>query len=417
VPPAPTQPHRILTRRQVYRRRRIAVFGGLALTLGVLFYLPMTLLAPLSATTAAVPTHAEQPGAAATLAFPGYGASAIGAIDFPGVLATSGSASPLPMASITKLVTVLTVLEAHPLAPDAAGPSVTMTGADVGYHDSYLHQNGKVAPVRAGEVYTQRELLDLTLIEYANNYATTLAVWAFGSREAYLAAANKWLAAHTLPSVKVVDSTGLDARDVATASDLIELGRLALANPTVAKIVGTKTITIHDVGEVKNSNELLGSHGVTGIKTGTLDTAGANLLFSAQYPIGSRTVTVIGVVLGGTDHGTLDQAIGTLLDTVKAGFHDVDVSDVGDGYGTFTTPWGQKASAVAGAEATLLTWGDTKITTKVTTDPVRLAAKGASVGSVVFTAGKESVTVPLVLSKRISDPGPGWRLTHPGELF
>jgi D-alanyl-D-alanine carboxypeptidase (penicillin-binding protein 5/6) len=312
---------------------------------------------------------------------------------------------------------VLTVLEAHPLAVDATGPKITMTAADVGYYDSYRHQNGKVAPVHAGEVYTQRELLDLTLIESANNYATTLAVWAFGSNDAYLAAGRKWVAAHALPSIKIVDSTGLDPGDVATASDLVELGRLALADPTVAAIVGTKSITIHDVGKVDNSNELLGSHGVTGIKTGTLDAAGANLLFSAEYPIGSKKVTVIGVVLGGTDHQTLDQAITGLLATVQAGFHDVDVSDVGDSYGTFTTPWGQKAKAVAGAEATLLTWGDTPITAKITTDPVRLAAIGASVGAVVFTAGQNSVTVPLVLSKPITDPGPGWRLTHPGELF
>ena len=102
---------------------------------------------------------------------------------------------------------------------------------------------------------------------------------------------------------------------------------------------------------------------------------------------------------------------------MKAGFHDVDVSEVGDEYGTFTTPWGEKAQAVAGAEATLLTWGDTAITTKITTDPVRLAAKGASVGAVTFTAGQNTVTVPLVLSKAVTDPGPGWRLTHPGELF
>ena len=42
---------------------------------------------------------------------------------------------------------------------------------------------------------------------------------------------------------------------------------------------------------------------------------------------------------------------------------------------------------------------------------------GTSVGQVVFTAGERSVTVPLVLSDSITDPGPGWRLTHPGELF
>ncbi len=43
------------------------------------------------------------------------------------------------------------------------------------------------------------------------------------------------MAAHDLPSVVIVDSTGLDPGNRATASDLIELGRLALADPLVAR--------------------------------------------------------------------------------------------------------------------------------------------------------------------------------------
>ena len=393
------------------------MFGGLLLTLGVAFYLPLTLLAPLTAAQPTVPEHVEQPGAAAALAFPGYGASAIGALDFPGVLASDGATGALPMASITKIVTALTVLEAHPLGVDEAGPAVTMTAADVALFDAYRKVNGKVAPVHAGEVYTQRELLDVTLIESANNYSSTLAKWAFGSEAAYVAAAREWVAAHDLPSLVIVDSTGLDPGNVATASDLIELGRLALRDPLVRTIVGTPEVTIHDVGLVENSNELLGSAGVTGIKTGTLDTFGANLLFSADYPIGASTVTVVGVVLGGTDHQTLDAAIATLLGTVQQGFHEVDVSDVGEDFGSYTTAWGQTTEAEAGAEAVLLTWSDSPITVDVTIDPVRLAKAGQKVGTATFTAGANTITVPLVLSKPLTDPGPGWRLTHPGELF
>lgn len=393
------------------------MFGGLLLALSVLFYLPMTLLAPLAASDASIQDHVEQPGTAAALQFPGYGASAIGALDFPGVLATSGSTDALPMASITKIITALVVLQAQPLTIDQTGPSVTMTAADVGYYDAARKVNGKVAPVHTGEVYTQRELLDLTLIESANNYATTLAVWAFGSKDAFLPVARDWLAAHNLSTISIVDPTGLDAANTATATDLIELGRLALADPVVRAIVGTTSLTMHDVGLVENSNELLGTAGVTGIKTGTLDTFGANLLFSADYVVGASSVTVIGVVLGGTDHPTLDAAITQLLGTVQSGFHEVDVSDVGEDFAGYTTAWGQTSEAEAGAEAVLLTWSDTPITVEVSADPVRLAKVGEKVGDVVFTAGERSITVPLVLSTAITDPGPGWRLTHPGELF
>lgn len=393
------------------------MFGGLIIALGALFYLPMTLLAPLSEADPVIPVHTELPGEAAAPAWPGYGASAIGAVGFPGVLAASGSEKALPMASITKIVSALTVLEAKPLAVDEAGPAVTMTAADVALYNAYRKVNGKVAPVSAGEVYTQRELLDLTLIESANNYSSTLAKWAFGSEGAFVAAARDWVAAHDLRSLVIVDSTGLDPGNRATASDLIELGRIALANPVVAAIVGTDDLTMHDVGPVENSNELLGKHGVTGIKTGTLDDFGANLLFSAVYPVGSSSVTVIGVVLGGTDHATLNVAITRLLATVQAGFHEVDVSDVGETFASYSTAWGQTADAAAAAEAMLLTWADTPITAEITADPVRIEEAGESVGEVVFTSGPHSVTVPLVLSTAITDPGPGWRLTHPGELF
>ena len=393
------------------------MFGGLILALGTLFYLPMTLLAPLSEADPVVAAVEVLPGEAAAPAWPGYGASAIGAVGFPGVLAVSGSDQPLPMASITKLVTVMTVLEAMPLGLDEAGPSVTMTAADVALFDAYKKVDGKVVPVKVGEVYTERELLDLTLIESANNYASTLARWAFGSEEAFVAKAREWVAAHSLPSLTVVDSTGLGPGNTGTATDVVELGRIALADPLVAAIVGTDSVTIHDVGLIENTNELLGINGVTGIKTGTLDPFGANLLFSAVYPIGSSSVTVIGVVLGGTDHETLDVAITGLLASVQAGFHEVDVSDVGESFASYSTAWGQTADAAAGAEGLLLTWADTPITVEVSADPIRIEEAGESVGEVVFSSGPHSVTVPLVLSRAITDPGPGWRLTHPGELF
>ena len=67
------------------------MFGGLILALGTLFYLPMTLLAPLSEAEPVVPVHSVLPATAAAPAWPGYGASAIGAVGFPGVLAASGS--------------------------------------------------------------------------------------------------------------------------------------------------------------------------------------------------------------------------------------------------------------------------------------------------------------------------------------
>ncbi|MEO6115571.1 MAG: D-alanyl-D-alanine carboxypeptidase, partial [Pseudolysinimonas sp.] len=256
-----------LSQRQIFRRRRIVVFGAIGLILAVAFYLPMTLLAPLPSIDPVIAKPTVTPGAAAALSLPGYGGTAIGAVGFDGVLAQSGSTSPLPMASITKLVTALTVLQAKPLAAGEEGPKITMTSADVALYNHYRSVDGQVVTVKAGNVFTEHELLELALIHSANNYAATLALWAFGSTDAYLAAAKSWIAAHTLSSITVTDPTGLDLTDIANTADLLELGKLALANPVLAPIVATKAITIHDVGTLTNTNTLLGYDGVEGIKT------------------------------------------------------------------------------------------------------------------------------------------------------
>jgi len=80
------------------------------------------------------------------------------------------------MASITKLVTMLVVLQAKPLAV-ARG---TVRHDDVGrrrLYNRYLAQNGSISPVRSGLVFTQHELMELSLVKSADNYAASLAVW------------------------------------------------------------------------------------------------------------------------------------------------------------------------------------------------------------------------------------------------
>lgn len=404
------------TRGQVYRRRRIAVGGALALVLAVGFYLPLTLLAPLKAAVPVVATQNVLPGAAAQLAFPGYGASAIGAVGFDGVLAQAGSTAPLPMASITKIVTALVVLQAKPLAVGQDGPSITMTKTDVSYYGHYLSLDGSVAPVKAGWTFTQHELLQLTLVHSANNYAASLAVWGFGSMDAYLAAARSWVEAHHLSSMTITDPTGIEPTDAATAADLVALGKLALADPVVATIVDTKSISIHDAGTFTNTNSLLGVKGIDGIKTGTLNDAGSNLLFSADHRVGGSTVTIVGVVLGGVNHKTIDSDIKTLIAGVESGFHELKLVTKGDSYARYTTGWGQSTTAVARASARVVTWSDAAVAVVTTASPVTTGSAGTSVGTVTFTVGGRVIRVPLALSKTVKDPGPGWRLAHPGLI-
>jgi D-alanyl-D-alanine carboxypeptidase (penicillin-binding protein 5/6) len=405
-----------LTRRQVYHRRRLAFFGALFVLLATIAYLTGTGLAPVSAATASLTEPAALTQPAVTPVWPTDGTGAIGAVGYDGVLAANGDQQPVPIASITKVVTALVVLAAKPLAGDDAGPDITFTDADLDFYYDAIAENGTVAPVVPGMVLTQREAFEAMLLPSANNYSVSLAVWAYGSVDAYLAAAAEFLSANGLTGTTVADTSGLSAQSMSTPADLVALAKLVVENPVLAEIVALPSSQIPTLGTVVNTNKLLGIDGIDGIKTGTTDEAGACLLFAVDVPVGDSSVTVVGVMLGGDTHPQLNQSILTLLDSVTPGFRQVQLVEAGTVFGSYTTPWGQSGRAVADDAATATVWSDTPISTAVDVDPVRLAEKGENVGTVDVTVGAETITVPLVLDTTITDPGPFWRWTHPGEV-
>ncbi|MDJ0348205.1 D-alanyl-D-alanine carboxypeptidase [Cryobacterium sp. PH29-G1] len=407
------------SRRVVLRRRRITVFSILLIVLVGVGYIGATNLAPVPASAATLeqPAALTQPVAAPV--WPGFGESAIGAVGFPGVLASSGEQQTVPIASITKMVTALVILDAKPLGAGEDGPSITFTDADVDIYYDVIAENGSVAPVVSGMVLTQREAFEAMLLPSANNYATSLAVWAYGSKDLYLAAAQSWLAANGLTQTTVADTSGLSASSVSSPANLVELGKLVVGHPALAEIVALQSAVLPVIGTVTNTNKLLGRDGVDGIKTGTTDVAGACLLFSTDFTVGTSTVTMVGVVLGGDTHTEVNAAIASLIDSVKPGFHEVVLAEEGAVFGSYTTPWGDLSDIVAERAASALVWSDSPITGAVTAADVQLGRAGDEVGEVSFTIGTEApttVTVPLELQENIIDPGPAWRMGHPGEL-
>jgi len=404
------------TRRQVYRRRRLAFFGALAVVLASAVYLTSTGLAPVSALDASVSEPAALTQAAATPTWPSQGAGAIGAIGFDGVLGSSGDQSSVPIASITKMVTALVILDAKPLTGDDEGPDISFTDKDVDIYYDAVAENGSVAPVSAGMVLTQRQALETMLIPSANNYSVSLAVWAFGSVDAYLGAASAYLSEHGLTATTVADTSGISAQSVSSPSDLVAIGKLVMADPVLPSIVAMPSAEIPTVGTVTNTNKLLGVDGVDGIKTGTTDEAGACLLFAVDVPVGDTTVTLVGVVLGGNTHPELNTTVRTLIASVSPGFHQVTLVEEGTVYASYTTPWGQSGQAVAESSQSAVVWSDTPVSTDVEVEPLTVGTEGDTVGSVDVTIGSAVVTVPLILDTSITDPGPFWRWTHPGQV-
>ncbi|SIN75760.1 D-alanyl-D-alanine carboxypeptidase family protein [Agromyces cerinus] len=404
---------------KVYRRRRIVVFSTLAVVIALL---TTGGVYTANALGAAVPAAAPQvtdpePVAAAPqqLSLPGFGAYAVGAVGFDGLLATGNESTPMPMASITKVITALTVLAEHPIPAGESGPDIEYTDADVDIYWDMVAQNGSVAPVEAGATLSLKESLEALLIPSGNNYGISIANWAFGSEQALVEKANAWLAANGLANTHVVDSSGISDDNLGTAADMVLLGEIALRDPTIAAIVASKSVDIPEIGTLKNSNKLLGTHGVDGMKTGTTDDA-ANLLFTADYAVGASTVTVVGVLLGGENHSVLDEAIAALLDSVAPGFHEVAPLEANQVLAEYTTPWGETARARTADGATVVVWSDTPVDVEVQAEPVTLAERGEQVGTAIVRAGTQEISVPLVLDAGIDDPGTWWRLSNPGAL-
>jgi D-alanyl-D-alanine carboxypeptidase (penicillin-binding protein 5/6) len=345
--------------------------------------------------------------------FPGFGHAAIGMIGRDGVLATSGSQAKRPIASITKVITALVVLQKRPLHPGVPGPRITTTARDVTILQEVVAMNGSWEDVQPGWRLSERTVLETMLIPSANNYAKTLALWAYGSESAYLRAARAYLAAHDLRHTSVVDTNGPHSGDQSTPSDLVALGKLALANPVIRAIVNTKTKVEPHIGEIDNTNELLGKHGVDGVKTGTTDEAGSCLLFSSRITVRGVKATLVGVILGAPSHPQLDATVPALLSSVKAGLHAVPLATAGQAFATYHTAWGGIAKAVAARTTVVLIWSKKSIDGSATATPIRGGSKGDDVGTVEYEIDKQRVTVPLKLDRSVLAAPFWWRLMHP----
>ncbi|RFA17354.1 hypothetical protein B7R21_01090 [Subtercola boreus] len=403
------------TRRQ-FLVRRVVVLGILFLVVAAGIYVPVVLTAPLPAAAVTLEPPAVQAAPAAAVSAPAQGSSAISLQDSGEVLASSGQSGPVPIASVTKILTALVVLQAKPLTPTDDGPSITMTAADVAFLDSTRAEGGSYVLVNEGQVLTERQVIEIMLMESANNYSETLVTWAFGSMAGYLTAAEAFIQAQGLAGTSVVDSSGLNPASVSTTTDLLKLASLALDNPVLAAVVSTQKESIPGLSELTNTNTLLGSDGIDGLKTGTTDEAGSCLLFSADFTVAGKPFSVVGVVLGAASSESARQAVTALLDSAKLGFTSVSLATAGQVVGSYTSAWGATVPIVAAQDASTVVWSSTPVSVAGDTVSLSEGSAGSAAGDLRFGVGGETITVPLRLETDLEGPDPFWRLTHPGEL-
>jgi serine-type D-Ala-D-Ala carboxypeptidase (penicillin-binding protein 5/6) len=246
------------------------------------------------------------------LAWPSRGQAAVDVIGM-GSLGTYGSTStPVPIASVTKTMVAYVVLSDYPLSPGESGPTITVSAAEAAAYPAEHALGQSLVQVRAGEHLTERQALEALMLASADNVAEILARWDTGSVSVFVAKMNAFAVKLGMAHTTYTDPSGYAPSTVSTAVDQMRLGEAAMQLSSFSSLVGESSATVPVQGRIGNYNKLIGSDGVTGVKTGSTDQAGGCLLFSATFTVGGKSVSIVGAVLGqylGTGSGFLDNTL------------------------------------------------------------------------------------------------------------
>ncbi|WP_306233742.1 hypothetical protein [Agrococcus beijingensis] len=350
----------------------------------------------------------------ATVDWPaGVAAAAFEVEGIEGATGFAGDTGSRPMASVAKLLFAAVLLDARPLAPGEAGPSITLSERDVAHLAAGVRQGASVLPVAVGDVLTQRQLLEAAMLISASNATMTLADWAWGSHDGYLAAAGAWLDEQGIVGLEVADATGLSARGVATTAGLLDLMDAVDARPALREISGTATATLPRIGLIENTNEALGSAGIDSGKTGNLYAHGRTVLVSATRVVGGTPVRVRVALLGiqpGVDRGAVTAA---LVDSVATNLQWLTVLPA-DAEVAHDVPWGAPVELETTSAIHILHWRGT---------PVRVAVHAPAAwdpdaaASLDLQVGDTSRSVALAPSGAPTEPSLDWRLQRAAEAL
>ncbi len=402
---------RVMTKRKVRKRPtrwlRLTSIIGVIL---ILLYSSVVLVRynqPLPVLKAEAKSLVYQPRSP-DIRWPSYGQAAVGDLD-SGFLASSPSQTPRPIASITKTLTALAVLNKKPLKPGQTGETITLTSTDISYYNRYLANNGSVVSVQEGEKITQYQGLQAMMLPSANNMADTMASWAFGSMKQYIDFANSFAKSLGMNQTVISDASGFSPNTTSTAHDLILLGQAALKEPVLSEIVGQTDAVIPVHGQIKNVNYLLNSDGINGIKTGNTEEAGGCFLASAVKTLSNgQKKTVIAVVLGASARSNAMNDTRPLLEAVKNNFTNIKLASSGDTVGYYQSQWGERSAAVLASDISVFGWVGSKIKAYPILEDIKVDKKpGQRVGGYKLN---DKVIGEVVLKSQVKMPDNAWRL-------
>jgi len=312
------------------------------------------------------------------------------------VLAQHDARARVPVASITKLMTVIVALQ-HLKPTDVV--TVNRRASKVGEES---------IPLTPGQRISVRDLLAGALIQSANDAADALADGAAGGDQQQFVG---WMNAEAetlgLRDTHFVRPDGLDAPGhVSSARDVYILARVAMRIPLVRRLVRERTATIEGgTVELSTWNDLLGVFpGLIGIKTGHTDNAGWCQVAAATRP----GFTIYAVILGSPSRVQRNTDLRDLLAWGVSRYKRATLVAV-QPYGSAALGYGKRAvPLVATKPLVQLVHLGPPVVSKVVaaasaTLPVR---RGQRLGRVeIWQDGKLLGMRPLVAARSVSRPG------------
>lgn len=311
------------------------------------------------------------------------------------VLLARNARARLPIASITKLMTVLVTLQRARLDEVA---TVSARAARVG---------GSTADLRPGERLTVGELVRAALIQSANDAAVALAEHVAGSEKVFAALMNAEARRLGLSGTHFVNATGLDAPGhYSTARDVTLLARAAMRHPAVRTAVRTRETTISGGRVLRSSNDLLGIvPQVIGVKTGHTEGAGWSEVAAARGP----GLVVYATLLGAPSRAARNADLTELLGFGLAQYRRLAVVRAGRAYATVRLPYGARPLALVAARQAIrvVRVGRPLVEQVAAPTAVGLPVRqGERLGEVrVYTRGRLIARVPLAAGRSVDRPG------------
>ncbi len=232
------------------------------------------------------------------------------------IITSKNESMKLPMASTTKIVTALTVIQ-----------NCNNLDEVIQVSDNSIGVEGSSIYLRKDEQISIRDLLYGLMLRSGNDSAVALACYIGGSIEGFANLMNKTAKNIGANNSNFVTPHGLDHKDhYTTAYDLALITAYALNNPVFKEIVSTKMHTVpatnkSDVRYMSNKNRLLSSlNGCCGVKTGFTTKAGRCLVTATER----NGLTFVCVVL---NCGPMFEESASLLNTAHSLYENKKIID------------------------------------------------------------------------------------------